>query len=103
SADGGTTWIEMNNGLPDRKVVSEIVTEPNNPTHFYIGLGFYGRRSLYGGGVYWSPDSGGTWLPLASEKTRNMSVTSIRFDQADPARLWVATYGSGVISLFRED
>lgn len=103
SADGGATWNEMNNGLPDRKVVSEIVTEPNNPSHFYIGLGFYNRGGLYGGGVYWSPDSGSTWLPLASEKTQNMSVTSIRFDQSDPYRLWVSTFGSGVISLFRED
>jgi photosystem II stability/assembly factor-like uncharacterized protein len=102
STDGGATWTAKNNGLPNRKIVSEFVIDPMNPTCFYVGLGYYSWYGLYGGGVYWTSNSGNNWTPLSSSKTLNMSVTSIRFDPNDSSRLWVATYGSGVINLFKE-
>ena len=103
TTDGGTTWISRSDGLPARKVVSEIVIDPTNPSCFYIGLGYYSYEGLYGGGVYWSSNNGNTWSPLSSSQSQNMSVTSIRFDSNDSSRLWVATYGSGVITLFKEN
>jgi photosystem II stability/assembly factor-like uncharacterized protein len=101
STDGGASWTARNAGLPERKVVGELSSDPKQPQILYAGLGYFSAEGLYGGGVYESRNEGTSWTPLGGEETRPLSVTSIRFDPRDAARLWVATYGSGMIALSR--
>jgi len=102
SDDRGGTFTDSNTGLPAVKAVSEVIVDEACPCRVYAGLGAYGGEWLYGGGVYESVDSGATWRRLSSEAGAAMSVTSIRIDPIDPARLYIATYGSGVLALFRD-
>ena len=99
SKDQGATWTEMSHGLPARKVVSDLIADPASPNTLYAGLGYYSGDGLYGGGVYYSRDGGANWTALNPAKLKTMSVVSVRLDPKDASKLWVATYGSGVISV----
>ncbi|MCP4148160.1 MAG: hypothetical protein GY757_10465, partial [bacterium] len=103
SQDGGKTWNPRNTGLPSRKVVSELTADPTNANSIYAGLGYYSWEGLYGGGVYRSQDNGKTWHSLLPQKDRYVNVTSIRFDPKEKSRIWVGTFGSGVVTLFKEN
>ena len=99
SKDKGASWTAQNRGLPARRVVSELAVDPHSPTCLYAGLGYYSIEGLYGGGVYFSRDGGAEWIPLDAGRMKSMSVTSIRVDPKDDSRVWVATYGSGVLAI----
>lgn len=101
SADGGSSWSPANGGLPPVRVVSELVIDPVCPCLMYAGLGYYDWGGLYGGGVWQSSDGGTNWTALTTGDESALSVTSIRIDPADRRRLHVATYGSGVRTIFR--
>lgn len=101
SADGGSSWSPANGGLPPVRVVSELVIDPVCPCLMYAGLGYYDWGGLYGGGVWQSSDGGTNWTALTAGDEATLSVTSIRIDPADRRRLHVATYGSGVRTIFR--
>jgi photosystem II stability/assembly factor-like uncharacterized protein len=101
SPDGGSAWSPANAGLPPLRVVSELVIDPVCPCLMYAGLGFYDGAALYGGGVWQSSDGGANWTALTSGDDAALSVTSIRIDPADRTRLHIATFGSGVRTLFR--
>jgi len=99
STDGGATWTARNSGLPPRRVVGELSADPKHPDVLFAGLGYFAYEGLYGGGVYESRNGGASWTAMGQEETRTWTVTSVRVDPKDPSRLWVAVYGSGVVSL----
>jgi photosystem II stability/assembly factor-like uncharacterized protein len=99
SKDKGGAWTPMSHGLPARKVVSDLIVDPASPNTLYAGLGFYDYDGLYGGGVYASRDGGANWTALDAAKLKYLSVVSVRLDPKDASKIWVATYGSGVLSI----
>lgn len=103
SSNTGKTWQARNSELPNRRVVSAITVDTSNPSIVYTGLGFFDGAHLYGGGVYWSSNKGVSWSPLGSETNQFLNVTSIRQDPVDPARIWIATYGSGMMMTLRPE
>jgi WD40 repeat protein len=102
STDGGTSWSASSSGLPTTKVVGELLIDPVCPCLMYAGLGYYDPFAGYGGGIYQSTDGGANWSPLTAADEASLTITSIRIDVADRSRLHIATYGSGVRSLFRD-
>ena len=59
SIDGGSTWVDMNNGIPSvNKWSGAIVCEPGNSDVLYGGVGGYGDMNAT---VYKSIDGGSTW------------------------------------------
>jgi hypothetical protein len=102
SPDGGGSWSPSSTGLPPTRVVSELLIDPVCPCLMYAGLGFYDGTAHYGGGVYQSTDGGLSWGPLTTPAEIAMSVPAIRIDRSDRSRLHVATFGSGVRTLFRD-
>lgn len=102
SPDGGSSWSPANSGLPSLRVVSEIVIDPVCACLMYAGLGFYDWGGpMYGGGVWQSSDGGANWTSLTTGDDSALSITSIRIDPADRRRLHLATFGSGVRTIFR--
>jgi hypothetical protein len=83
-------------------VVGELLIDPVCPCLMYAGLGYYDWGAQYGGGVYQSTDGGTSWSPLMAAEEARMSVPAIRIDRSDRSRLHVATYGSGIRTLFRD-
>lgn len=56
STDGGRNWEEMNNGIElEDRYASWLTADPSNPSELY----------LLSGSVFFSPDTGHTWIPLS--------------------------------------
>jgi hypothetical protein len=78
--DGGTTWTQVANGIPDGSFVNVVREDPVVP-----GLLYAGTEK----GVYVSFDDGAHWQALQ----RNLPVTSIRDIDVHGADLVIATHG----------
>jgi hypothetical protein len=55
STDFGRTWARLDGGLPPERVARTIREDPRTPRLLYLATEF---------GVFFSPDTGATWLPL---------------------------------------
>ena len=89
STDGGGSWSEANRGLPANANIKALLLDPAVADRLYAA-------TL--SGVYQSPDGGQDWFPLRAGLT-NPSVLSLAVDQASPATLFAATWGSGVFAI----
>jgi hypothetical protein len=78
--DGGKSWTEINNGIPDGGVTNVIREDPVRP-----GLLFAGSEQR----VYWSHDDGAHWESLQL----NMPPTAVRDLIIKDNDLAVATHG----------
>ena len=84
TTDGGDTWTELTNGLPD------------GPTG-RIGLDIYrgDPRIVYAivenaeGGIFRSEDRGGSWTRMSDTNPRPMYYSHIHIDPNNDQRLWV--------------
>jgi photosystem II stability/assembly factor-like uncharacterized protein len=74
SIDGGTTWKQLKNGLPEGLTQAELVIAPSNPWRLYATVGVGG-----GGGIYRSDDAGDTWTRITTD-----SRPASRIDEAVP-------------------
>ncbi len=90
SADGGTTWRKLTNGLPDGLVgKSNIGVTPADSDIVYVLM-----EARPGGGLYRSDDAGesfhlvSTYPPLLS---RPFYYTDLTVDPQDPDIVWVGT------------
>jgi photosystem II stability/assembly factor-like uncharacterized protein len=63
STDGGTTWTQMKQGLPDGVVNAELAIAPSNPRRLYATLEAGGG----GTGLYRSDDAGATWARATTD------------------------------------
>jgi photosystem II stability/assembly factor-like uncharacterized protein len=83
STDGGRSWAEIKNGLPqgDNEVyVLSLAIDPSDANIVYAGTGgFVGQ----GYGVYKSTDGGETWAP-SNRGMLDYVITSLAIDPIDP-------------------
>jgi photosystem II stability/assembly factor-like uncharacterized protein len=83
STDGGHSWLEVKNGLPqgDNEIyVLSLAIDPTNANIVYAGTGgFVGQ----GYGVYKSTDGGETWSP-SNQGMLDYVITALAIDPTDP-------------------
>jgi len=84
TANGGSTWQERSNGLPDTPV-STIVLDPSTPARLWVGADT---------GVYRSLDGGLNWT-LYNEGIPRVVITDLKFHR-NTGLLRAGTYGRGV-------
>lgn len=93
TTDGGQSWVDMTNNLPDVPTIA-ITVDPLYPNHVYLGNDL---------GVFASTNGGGTWTPWMDGLPDAVMAMDLTISQ--PARLLrVATHGNGVFerALFDE-
>lgn len=98
SDDGGQTWRDVAAGLPkgrSRNGVASAV-HPSNPDIAWLGTD---------GGLFKTLDGGQTWRRLTAglpsgktgaSKDVSQTVTRILVDHANPQRLWISLYATGL-------
>jgi len=70
STDGGATWSDSNNGLPE-SMLRAVAIDPRNPSILYAGNP--------GGGVFKSSDGGTTWSAM-NEGLTSLFVIALALD-----------------------
>jgi photosystem II stability/assembly factor-like uncharacterized protein len=91
SRDDGRNWVGLDPG--SGSFISSIGLSHQNAAHIVIGLNSGGARSSTDHGATWRPSTG---LPLRT-------VTDIRFDPADGARLYATLSGFKSGHVFRSE
>jgi photosystem II stability/assembly factor-like uncharacterized protein len=105
STDGGSTWKELKNGLPDRIGNAEIAIAPSNPKRIYayVTVALEGAASGAGGRgrgrggvtnnpIYRSDDGGETWATVSNDQRAGTSnEASICVDPKNPDWLIVTS------------
>lgn len=82
--DGGETWLESNQGLPDR-FLGDLAAHPDNPAQAYVIAGGY-----LSGHVFQTTDGGRSW----QDRTGNLPdhpVNAVIYDPADPNGVYIGT------------
>jgi len=84
SADGGTSWSAVNNGLPSDNVYA-LAIDPSSPDTLYAGTD--------GSGVYKSTDGGATWSAVNNGLDDLLAyyVYSLAIDPSSPDTLYAGT------------
>ncbi|HSG09115.1 MAG TPA: hypothetical protein VLA36_12215 [Longimicrobiales bacterium] len=111
STDGGATWTELTEGLPEGdmgrigiavsrsnpNVVMALVEAPNRPSgeRPQRGPGGFGRRDPGESGTYRSEDGGATWRKMSDRNDRPMYYSHIFIDPNDPELVYSASTNSG--------
>ncbi len=106
STDGGTSWRELKNGLPEHIGNAELAISPSNPKRIYAYVtpavlqpaarGAGGRGRGAGGPqnnpIYRSDDGGETWAPTSSDmRVGTSNEASICVDPKNPDWLIVTS------------
>ncbi|HKF47695.1 MAG TPA: hypothetical protein VKB38_10090 [Terracidiphilus sp.] len=77
STDGGTTWTQLKNGLPENLVQINVAIAQSDPQRLYATLstaaegGYASGRGL---GVYRSDDAGATWRKITDDPRPAMKI-----------------------------
>jgi photosystem II stability/assembly factor-like uncharacterized protein len=78
STDGGKTWHQLTNGLPDNIIQINVAIAPSNPDRLYAtmqtkteGGGYTMPRGLY---VYRSDDAGANWVKITDDPRPEMKI-----------------------------
>jgi len=77
STDGGTTWKQLKNGLPENLVQINVAVAPSDPQRLYATLstmGEAGYARATGLGVYRSDDAGETWRKITEDPRPAMKI-----------------------------
>jgi len=91
STDGGASWTSSYSGLPDIRLVSALVIDPQDPATLHAG-------ASNGGGIFRSTDGGANWTAMNDGLT-NLSVSALAIDPQTPTILYAGTEGSGVFAI----
>lgn len=114
SADGGTTWKKLVNGLPPRTGRIGLDMFRKNPSVLYAVVqsdegGTSSIDDVYSkrGGVFRSTDAGETWMRASKLNPRPFYFSQIRVDPLNAARVYLLGYMLHVSddsgASFRED
>lgn len=103
SSDGGKTWAEANNGIPDSRDISRIAFDPDDPMILYAAV------MGINGGLFKSTDRAGNWTEVESTLSisANLGINDIHFSKdgkiyitagysyanSDAGGLWVSNDG----------
>jgi photosystem II stability/assembly factor-like uncharacterized protein len=100
--DGGDTWQELKNGLPDGdmgRIGLDVYRRDGNLVYALIEADARAPSQGFGGGgpgpaerksgVYRSTDRGETWEKISDTNPRPMYYSQIRIDPNDPERIYV--------------
>jgi photosystem II stability/assembly factor-like uncharacterized protein len=96
STDGGTTWKQLKNGLPDNLVQINVAIAPSQPSRLFATLSTT-EKSDYGSdkglGLFRSDDSGETWYratndPRPAMKIGGGDLSIVRVDGKNPDVLY---------------
>ena len=86
SEDGGTTWTQLLNGLPN-DAASDVAIDPSDPTTVYAAIG-----NVFGAahnGIYKSVDGGASWTKLEGGlPTTSVGRITIAVAPSMPQRLY---------------
>ena len=93
SIDGGQTWDEVGEGLPEA-AANTLAIHPLNPALMFAGIS--DEMSLGGKGVYRSLDGGDTWTQQGGGMDANALVTSVVVDPNDVNVVYACDHLSGV-------
>jgi photosystem II stability/assembly factor-like uncharacterized protein len=94
SINGGSTWDDMNNGIPSvNKWSGAIVCEPGNSDVLYGGVGGYGDMNAT---VYKSIDGGSSWTATSLSLGFYSRVNDILVSPLDNNIVYAATTENGV-------
>ncbi len=83
STDGGTTWTDITNNLPDIATHC-IVVQPGFSSNLFVGTDL---------GIFVSTDTGATWASMNTPDFANVVVESMEFQ--DASSLYLFTHGRG--------
>ena len=97
TTDGGQTWQQLTNGLPDdgRTGATVVTMHPDNPDVLYVGM-YERRRYAYwmesggpNGGIFQSTDGGQTWHKLTDGlPTGETGQIDVSIYDKDPNIIW---------------
>ena len=73
SIDGGTTWKQLKQGLPDGIVDAELAIAPSNPRRIYTTVEAAGS----GTGLYRSDDAGETWVRSTTDRRPTSRINEV--------------------------
>ena len=73
STDGGTTWSQMKEGLPDGVVNAEIAVAPSNPRRLYASIEARGD----GTGLYRSDNAGESWTRATTDQRPTSRINEV--------------------------
>jgi photosystem II stability/assembly factor-like uncharacterized protein len=94
SADGGTTWNNITNGIPSsNKYSGTIVCEPGNSDVLYGGVGGYGDLNAT---LYKSLDGGSSWDATSLSLGFWSKINDILISPLDNNIVYAATVENGV-------
>ena len=107
TTDGGDTWKELTNGLPEEdkgRIGLTIYGGDGNQVFALVEADARGPRQSFGGGggrsirngVYRSTDRGETWQHISTTNNRPMYYSQVWADPNDPERIYL-----GGASLYR--
>ena len=86
TVDGGNSWVELNNNLPNNLRIIKLIVETNQPQHLYL-LSGEGRFATGVQAAYRSLDGGVSWMLISDDFTEN--VVDIAIDLSNPQIIWV--------------
>ncbi|MEW6250126.1 MAG: hypothetical protein AB1716_05735 [Planctomycetota bacterium] len=87
SVDGGATWIQLTNGLPN-EAATDLVIHPTNVNVLYAAIGHPFGAST--NGVYKTTDAGASWTKLAGGlPTASVGRISLDIAPSMPSRVYV--------------
>src|SRR6185503_12793822 len=73
STDGGMTWTQMKQGLPDGVINAELAIAPSNPRRLYVTL----EAGAGGTGLYRSDDAGATWARATTDNRPTSRINEV--------------------------
>ncbi|HEY3644321.1 MAG TPA: glycosyl hydrolase, partial [Gammaproteobacteria bacterium] len=89
SSDAGKTWVNV--GLRETRIISNIIVDPKDPQHLYVGA----LGHLFGPnperGVYESKDGGKSWQRILFVDAET-GTADLVMDPADPKTLYAALW-----------
>ncbi|HZR29413.1 MAG TPA: YCF48-related protein, partial [Terriglobales bacterium] len=77
STDGGNTWRQLTNGLPDNLVQAHIAIAPSQPSRLYVAFSTTQKSEYASGkglGFYRSDDGGETWHNATDDERPEMKI-----------------------------
>lgn len=84
TVNGGTTWVNVTGGLPDRYPM-DLAVDPRNARNVYLAFGGYGTGHLFK-----STDAGGSWSDISGPMP-DVHATAVVIDPRNSGIVYVGT------------